>query len=70
MLKGFKDVGEVWIVMHVQDGWPHSAFVDEDSAEEALRQLQDEYPDDFYRIVYSDLEEFVDIGDVEEGDWL
>lgn len=70
MLQGFKDIGEVWIVMNIQEGWPEAAFVDKESAEEAVRQLQEENPDEFFKIVFSYLDRYVDIGDVEEGDWL
>jgi hypothetical protein len=70
LLQGFKDAGEVWIVMNMTEGWPESAFVDEESAEEAVRQMQDQNPDEFFKIVFSDMNKFVDIGDVEEDDWL
>ena len=70
MLQGFKDAGEVWIVMNMNEGWPESVFVDEESAEEAVRQLQEADPDEFFKIVFSDMNKFVDIGDVEEDDWL
>jgi hypothetical protein len=70
LLKGFEDAGEVWIVMNMQEGWPESVFVDEESAEEAVRQLQEEDPDGFFKIVFSDMCRFVDIGEVEEDDWL
>lgn len=70
MLNGFRDKGEVWIVMNMQEAWPEGAYVDEESATEAVRQLQEANPDEFYKVVYSGLDEFVDIGDVEEDDWL
>jgi len=56
--------------MNMQEGWPESVFVDEESAEEAVRQLQEEDPDGFFKIVFSDMCRFVDIGEVEEDDWL
>jgi len=56
--------------MNMNEGWPESVFVDEESAEEAVRQLQEADPDEFFKIVFSDMNKFVDIGDVEEDDWL
>ena len=71
MLVGFEDVGEVWIVMNVQENWPESAYSNEESAEEAVKQLQDQNPDDFYKIVYSGLEVYAPKeDDKEEDDWL
>jgi hypothetical protein len=70
LLNGFKDKGEAWIVMDVQEAWPEGVYVDEESADEAVRQLQVENPDGFYRVVYSGLDEFVGIDDVEEDNWL
>lgn len=70
MLVGFEDMGEVWIVMNVQEGWPESAYFDEESAEEAVKQLQDANPDDFYKIVYSGLEVYRPEEEKEEDDWL
>lgn len=71
MLQGFDDVGEVWIVMNVQDGWPESVYTDEESAEEAVRQLQEIAEDDFFKIVYSGLDRFVKkIEDDEKDEWI
>jgi len=71
LLQGFKGVGEVWIVMDVLEGWPESAYADEESAEEAVKQLQDANPDYFYKIVYSGIEVYKpEEAEEEEDDWL
>lgn len=69
MLQGFDSVGEVWIVMNMQEGWPESVYTDEASAEEAVRQMQNNDPDAFYKIIYSGLDRFVRPVENEE-EWI
>lgn len=71
MLQGFNDVGEVWIVMNIQEGWPEAVYTDEASAEEAVRQLQEIDQEGFFKIVYSGLDRFVNkVEDEDKDEWI
>jgi hypothetical protein len=69
LLEGFNNFGYIWIVGDRQDDSIWSTYIDEKSAKEAIKQLQDDNPDKFFYAISSLLETYV--GVQEEGDmWL
>ena len=67
MLQGFEQGCDVYAVVDAATGWPEGFYVDKESAEQAMKQLD---PDGFYRVCYGTLDKYVGLGIKDnEVDW-